>query len=229
MITQIYSIRTAIEAEEVIKAGGQYIGTVPMQSINNPFCAEHDEIRKIYALAKGRATVVCIALTNDTDEMIELTKEFKPDILHVCPNEYRADQAFADRLHKECPGVDLMQAVQVDGDEAIEKSLEYDKFCDYIILDSGLSPDKGIGASGMTHDWNISEEIVKRCSAKIILAGGLGPANVEAAIRKVKPFGVDSLTKTNKDKVEGELPSKDIAKVKEFCDIAKRVSAELGL
>lgn len=229
MITQIYTIKALWEAEDVIRAGANYIGTVPAQVTSNKYCTDHELVKEIYALAKDRAKVVCIALTNDPDEMIELTKKLNPDILHVCANEYRADKAFADRLHTECPGVELMQAVQVDGDGAIEKSLEYDEFCDYIILDSGLSTDKGIGASGMTHDWNISEEIVKRCKAKIILAGGLGPENVEAAIRKVKPFGVDSLTKTNGLELENGLKYKNIARVKDFCEIAQRVAEELGL
>ena len=60
-----------------------------------------------------------------------------------------------------------------------------------------MAPDTGIGASGQTHDWNIDAEIVKSVNAKVIEAGGLGPDNVADAIKKIRPYGVDSLTKTS--------------------------------
>ena len=71
----------------------------------------------------------------------------------------------------------------------------------------------------MTNDWNIDREIVEKVSIPVILAGGLGPENVEDAIKAVHPDGVDSLTKTS-DKENGVLVRKNIEKVREFCRIA---------
>lgn len=57
-----------------------------------------------------------------------------------------------------------------------------------ILLDSW---DKGLqGGSGRTGDWNLARRITDRCS-NVILAGGLGPSNVESAVETVQPYGVD--------------------------------------
>lgn len=141
--------------------------------------------------------MVLIMLTNDPDEMIDLAKRLQPEILHVAGDGCTADEEFAKRLKEVAPNTELMQAVLVDGARAIERAKKVDPFVDYILLDSGLAPDTGIGASGQTHDWNIDAEIVKSVNAKVIEAGGLGPDNVADAIKKIRPYGVDSLTKTS--------------------------------
>ena len=51
----------------------------------------------------------------------------------------------------------------------------------------------------------------------VILAGGLGPDNVIAAILAVKPAGVDSKTRTDL----GDTHSKDLSKVAAFNKAAK--------
>jgi phosphoribosylanthranilate isomerase len=52
----------------------------------------------------------------------------------------------------------------------------------------------------------------------VILAGGLTPENVGAAIQSVQPWGVDSNTGTN---IPGDPVQKDLARVKEFVQAAK--------
>jgi phosphoribosylanthranilate isomerase len=52
----------------------------------------------------------------------------------------------------------------------------------------------------------------------VFIAGGLGPDNVVDAIRIVRPAGVDSKTKTDKD--DGSH-GKDLEKVKQFVSRAK--------
>ena len=65
------------------------------------------------------------------------------------------------------------------------------------------------GATGKVHDWGVSRELVKRSPKPVILAGGLNPENVAAAIKHVNPAGVDVHTgvedasgRKDRDKVE---------------------------
>ncbi|MGZ5002721.1 MAG: phosphoribosylanthranilate isomerase [Chthoniobacterales bacterium] len=60
--------------------------------------------------------------------------------------------------------------------------------CDAILLDT-WSPDR-LGGTGETFDWSIAAQLRDRVR-RLILAGGLGPDNVSAAIRTVRPFAVD--------------------------------------
>ena len=108
-----------------------------------------------------------------------------------------------------------MQAVSVDDTSAIEFSKEYEKVSNYLILDTSTKNVQGVGASGEIHDWDISKKIVEHVNIPVILAGGLSPENVQNAISKVRPWGVDSLTHTNKKLKNGKIV-KDISKVKEF-------------
>jgi phosphoribosylanthranilate isomerase len=46
------------------------------------------------------------------------------------------------------------------------------------------------GGTGKTFDWNIAKKACLR-NERIILAGGLGPSNIEDALSAVQPYGVD--------------------------------------
>lgn len=62
-----------------------------------------------------------------------------------------------------------------------------------LLLDSGTpgADFLELGGTGRTHDWDLSAELVRRSPVPVWLAGGLNCSNVAAAIRKVRPFGVD--------------------------------------
>jgi len=93
---------------------------------------------------------------------------------------------------------------------------------DFLLLDSHRPFDKQIGALGVTHDWAISRRIVDLVSTPVILAGGLGPDNVAQAIQIVRPAGVDSKTKTDRDGSH----AKDLERVRRF-HAAARAAAML--
>ena len=50
--------------------------------------------------------------------------------------------------------------------------------------------DGGSGGTGATFDWSVARRAVDE-KKKIILAGGLGPSNVEEAVDAVNPYAVD--------------------------------------
>ena len=122
VVKQIYSIVNYNEAVQVMDAGADHIGLVPMQSGGVPaHRVPYDVVDKIYGEAKKRGVkTVAIMLNKDVEEMLFIAKRVKPDILHIAGMDYTADQEFADRLHKECPGIKLMQAILVDGHGAVQ-------------------------------------------------------------------------------------------------------------
>ncbi len=69
-----------------------------------------------------------------------------------------------------------------------------------------------LGGTGRTFDWELAADF----SGDFVLAGGLGPHNVERAIRTVHPWGVDASSG-----LEGSPGHKDHGMVADFITKAK--------
>jgi len=91
------------------------------------------------------------------------------------------------------------------GDPAVARAGDYP--VDVVLLDS---PSPG---SGQVFDWQLAEV---PDGLRVVLAGGLTPANVAEAIAKVHPWGVDVVTG-----VESSPGHKDPVKVRAFVAAAK--------
>jgi phosphoribosylanthranilate isomerase len=76
-----------------------------------------------------------------------------------------------------------------------------------------------VSGTGETADWTRAAALAQQ--TQLILAGGLNPANIAAAIAIVQPFGVDVSSG-----VESAPGVKDLAKIAEFVK-AVRKSAEI--
>jgi phosphoribosylanthranilate isomerase len=57
-----------------------------------------------------------------------------------------------------------------------------------VLLDAATP---GRGGSGQTIDWRIAARAAEGALRPIVLAGGLDPSNVRAAVGAVKPWAVD--------------------------------------
>jgi phosphoribosylanthranilate isomerase len=131
----------------------------------------------------------------------------------------------AKRIHS---GILVEQAIGITGEEAIAQAVQYGAWCDELILDSVDANIGGVGAAGFTNDWSICARIVRQTPCRVILAGGLGPDNVAAAIEQVRPYGVDSFTRTSQKHADG-TSAKDINLVKQFVTNARACAEKLGL
>lgn len=92
------------------------------------------------------------------------------------------------------PALKIVQVVHVEGPDAFEIAGEYAPLVDAILLDSGRIGLQELGGTGRVHDWTVSRMIVAALRKPVFLAGGLRPDTVGAAIRAVRPFGVDLCT-----------------------------------
>jgi phosphoribosylanthranilate isomerase len=87
-----------------------------------------------------------------------------------------------------------------------------------LFLLEGYVPGKA-GGTGRTFDWSKAEQAKKY--GKIILAGGLTPGNVAAAVRHVRPWGVDVASG-----VESEPGKKDPKLIRDFIRAARSAEVE---
>lgn len=105
-------------------------------------------------------------------------------------------------IRRALPGVKLIKAVHVGmreagmveadhnaGPQALAEALALEPLVDALLLDSRTAD--RIGGTGLPHDWSISRRIVVQCRRPVILAGGLRPENLQAALQAVQPAGVD--------------------------------------
>jgi phosphoribosylanthranilate isomerase len=76
--------------------------------------------------------------------------------------------------------------------------------------------DSSVPGSGRVFDWTLAENLP--LDQKVILAGGLTPENVQQAIQRVHPWGVDVSTG-----VERSPGHKDASKVMRFVNAAKHM------
>lgn len=112
------------------------------------------------------------------------------------------------------PYLKIIKAVHVFGEESIKLAREFEKTADAILLDSRT--EDRLGGTGKVHNWEVSRKIAEEVSVPVILAGGLSPENVEKAVEKVRPYGVDA-----NSRLKGEKGFKDRKKIREFVRKAK--------
>lgn len=221
---QIYSIQTVEEALQCVQAGAEAIGVAVATGANLPAEVPEATCAEIFAALEGRAQRVLLVVTQTEEETVEYVRRLQPDILQLCGNRLPATPEFAAQCRAVRPGLRVLQAVGVNGQEAIDRAKYFAGFCDMLILDSIAPGIAGIGAAGRTHDWSIDAEIVRSVPCPVVLAGGLDAENVRAAIEAVRPWGVDSFTRTS-DRLPDGGSRKNIEKVRAFVQAAREAFA----
>jgi phosphoribosylanthranilate isomerase len=219
VFTQLYTMQSVEEALACVDVGADHLGLTPIQGLPGEIAFE--TMRAIVDAVGDRARCVALTVRMDPDEIAAMVEAVRPAILHLCPLAGDTSPAKVASLRAHLPaGLPIMQAVSVLGPESVEEARAYAEVADYLILDT-QSPDiPGVGASGLTHDWSVSRAIVQAVRVPVILAGGLSAENVGDAIRAVRPWGVDSLTHTNRPLPGGGF-RKDLDKVRAFIAAAR--------
>jgi len=144
--------------------------------------------------------------------IIEIAEEIRPVIIQL-HNDISLEEI--GKIREVLPKIRLTKTISVVDEKSIDEAKKYEKYVDYLLLDTKVKGRKG--GTGEVHNWDISRKIVKSVNKRVFLAGGLNPDNVQKAIEKVKPYAVD----TNSG-VKLKAGKKDYKKLKEFIRRAKK-------
>jgi phosphoribosylanthranilate isomerase len=217
MLVQIYEVSSPEEARALSTFRVDHIGVLVG---DGSFPREQLIARahEIFSAISRDALASAFSLTNDLDLIRKIAAELEPDILHLGASTDLITPDDVISLKRDFPHLKLMRSIPVLDGSSLEIARSYDRIADMLLLDSHMVGDKQIGALGLTHDWALDRQIKESVGIPVIMAGGLGPENVVAAIDFVHPSGVDSKTKT--DKTDGSH-TKDAEKVKLFVERAK--------
>lgn len=220
MIVQIYSARSVADALSLAELGVDQIGFVAGVYGKVKSELSFGQARAIADALKGKAQSSAITMSTDIAEILRMAEAVQPDIIHISTDTEDVDVPAMRQLRAALPaGIQVMKAIHVEGPESIRFALAFAPVSDILLLDTKVAGLPGVGATGATHDWQISQRIIEQVGdqAKIILAGGLTPENVAAAIHATHPWGVDSFTGTNRPGSR----EKDLTLVQRFVEQAR--------
>jgi len=214
MIIQIYAFTDPETAVAAVDLGVNNIGFVAGRYGIVPGELSFSEAREIAASLPPRATSVAITMSEDIKEILRMASEVKPNIVHISTDVDRVDVEVMRELRSRLDmDIRLMKAIPVEDESSIVVSQQFAEVSDLLLLDTKREGFPGVGATGFTHDWDISRRIVESVAIPVILAGGLTADNVGAAIREINPWGVDSNTSTN---IPGSQVEKDLKRIAAF-------------
>lgn len=223
MIVQIYEVGGPEEARALAALGVGHIGVLVGEGAF-PRELPPARARAIFAAVPPPAKRVALSLSAEPAAILRIVEEVRPDILHLGAAEEALPAEHVRRLKPRLPAALLMRSIGILDASSIAVAKSYLGVADFLLLDTHLPGDPQIGARGRTHDWRLSRRIVEEVAVPAILAGGLGPHNVAAAIRLVGPAGVDSKSLT--DRADGAV--KDLGKVRTFLAAAKGLTSAMA-
>lgn len=214
-IIQIAGVIDKEEAQMLMNTGVHYLG-FPLRLPVNKEDTTEEEAAEIIKMIKHSYQAVLITYLDNATEIIEFCDKLNVKIIQLHGKISREELEKTKLLR---PDIKIFKSLVVaeNNFSELQKMIEtLSPFVDAFITDT-FDPETGAeGATGKTHDWNISKRLVELSIKPVIIAGGLNPANVKKAIIEIRPAGVDVHTG-----VEDSNGRKDPELVKRFIEEAK--------
>ncbi len=209
---KICGLRTENEARAAVAAGATALGMLVGLTHRAEDEASEAEAGHLVSALASWPTMVLVTHLLDPAAIAALAQRIGVTTIQmhgdVPPEGLRAVRGLA-------PDTCLIKAIHVTGPDAVGRAEAFAPLADALLLDSRTAD--RLGGTGKTHDWTISRRIVAAVApVPVILAGGLTPDNVAAAIEQVRPAGVDV-----NSGVEDPTGAKDPARMRAFIASAR--------
>ena len=205
------------DVDLAVAAGADALGFVTEYPVDVPWNLTRQEAARLAAAAPPFVGTTAV-VGGPVDVMLAIAVAVRPHYLQLHGDET------ADEIRAVCAGVrdrgiKVIKALRIDVDTNTARFELADPVAAARALArtgiAGLVIDSKTSArpagTGVALDWGMAARLRTAAALPVILAGGLNPGNVAAAVRAVRPYGVDVISG-----VEAETGVKDAALARSF-------------
>ena len=189
MFVKICCIADFEEAQLAISAGASAIGLVSAMP-SGPGPIEEEMIARVAAAVPATTETFLLTCLGEAEAIADQQRRCGTSAVQLVDHVPEPELI---RLRRLLPTTRLVQVIHVTAVESVEEARTAAPLVDTLLLDSG-NPRlavKELGGTGRVHDWVLSRRICETVTVPVLLAGGLNPRNVQEAIERVRPVGVD--------------------------------------
>lgn len=215
-IIQIAGIKSHEEAQMIAKSGATHLGF----PFGLDFHAEDTPIDEASLIIRELPPDLHPVLITYFDTAVLIKQTMDKLGCRIVQLHGRVETTEIEKLRKLLPGIEIWKSLVIHPENPERIFLEmqqFDVYVDAFITDTFDGDTGASGATGKTHDWEISQKIIHLSQTPVIVAGGLNPKNVANAIAATNPAGVDVHTG-----VEDQDGNKDPDLVWAFVQNARR-------
>ncbi len=206
---KVCGITNTEDLEVAVDAGADALGFV-VDVPASPRSISLDRARDLVEATPPFVQSVLVSVFDTVDQLETLCSCLAPNAVQVTGALPR------DAICKQFRGIRLIHAVAVNDQAGVAPPSAVR--CDAVLTDSCVPG--AHGGTGKPHNWNVSRAISELIApTPLILAGGLTPGNVRAAIETVRPYAVDVSSG-----VEARAGIKDPAKIRAFIEAVTEAS-----
>jgi phosphoribosylanthranilate isomerase len=183
LIIKICGIRTPAILEAAIEAGADMVGFMHFE--RSPRYVDLETLQVLISQARGRVET-CVVLVNPDNSCVMEVAALSPDWiqLHGPETPHRVETV------RDEAGIAVLKAIPIGNADDVVSVAGFADVADRLLLDAKAP--KGAerpGGLGVPFDWTLLKALDP--SLPFMLSGGLTPETVGAAIKAVRPMGVD--------------------------------------
>jgi len=198
-LVKICGVRTVEHARVAAEAGAGMVGLIFAVSKRQVGVEEARAVTS--ARYARRPRFVGVFVNEDPDTIGRIAGEARLDLVQLSGEETPEECA---RLR-----VPYTKVVHVrdsmTADDLLHIANQYVDAVAIVLDTAGMACLTRWGGTGLPVDWPLAAEVVRRLGRPVVLAGGLRPDNVVAAIQVVRPWGVDVSSGVETDGVKDEV------------------------
>lgn len=179
---KICGITAGDDLEAAVAAGADALGFTVSVPVDTPREIAPEQARTLIDAVPPFVSTVLVTMPDDLQETAALIDETAPDAVQV-----HGDLSVDDLADlRDAVDARVIRAIATTEVDAAGRAAAV---ADALLVDAAT--ESGRGGTGQTADWERTRTLCREIDVPMILAGGLTPDTVAAAVRTVEPYAVD--------------------------------------